>query len=108
MAGKATYYQRGEALDYMNSGSTIIEAGTVIPLVSRVGIAGDNIYPNTTGTIHVSGVFRFAKGSTNEIPMGTAVYFDNDAITEAAGGTEAGYAAETSPATATEILVKIG
>ena len=105
---KASYWQRGETLDYTNATNAVIEAGTVIELTGRIGIAGTNINPGEKGTIHVCGVFEFAKSSSNEISMGTDVYFDGDGITEAESGTQAGYAADNSAAGADTILVKIG
>ena len=105
----ATYFQRGEALDYTNTGSDKITVGTVIKIGTRIGIAGDNILPKATGTIHVSGVFEFKKTGTNEVKMGTNVYFDGTGITETVGSnTPAGYAAEDAAASATSIKVKIG
>lgn len=127
---KAAYWQRGESLDYVNAGDTMIEAGSVVALAERVGIAGDNIAPGKTGSLHVSGVYRFDKTSKNAIQMGTEVYFDGTGITEApaAGGTgaeeeteesgtaedakgdgavKAGYAAEEAAAESTTILVKL-
>nr|DAT60410.1 MAG TPA: protein of unknown function DUF2190 [Caudoviricetes sp.] len=105
----ATYFQRGEALDYTNTGSDKITVGTVIKIGTRIGIAGDDILPKATGTIHVSGVFEFKKTGTNEVKMGTNVYFDGTGITETAGSNAvAGYAAEDATASATSIKVKIG
>ena len=78
----ATYWQRGEALDYVNNTSNMIKVGTVLKIGTRIGIAGDDIAPKATGAIHVSGVYDF--------------------------NTLAGYAAEDSPSTATVIKVKIG
>jgi gifsy-2 prophage putative recA/radA recombinase len=105
----ATYFQRGEALDYTNTGSDKITVGTVIKIGTRIGIAGDDILPKATGTIHVSGVFEFKKTGTNEVKMGTNVYFDGTGITETVGSnTPAGYAAEDAAASATYIKVKIG
>ena len=105
----ATYFQRGEALDYTNTGSDKITVGTVIKIGTRIGIAGDDINPKATGTLHVAGVYEFKKTGTNEIKMGTNVYFDGIGITEVAGSnTVAGYAAEDVVASATTIKVKIG
>ena len=41
---KASYWQRGETLDYKNTGATTIEANTVIELTGRVGIAGTAVW----------------------------------------------------------------
>ncbi|MBO1870082.1 DUF2190 family protein [Lachnoanaerobaculum sp. Marseille-Q4761] len=105
----ATYFQRGEALDYTNTGSNKIAVGTVVKIGTRIGITGDDINPKATGVLHVSGVYDFKKTGTNEIKMGTTVYFDGNGITEAAGSNAvAGYAAEDATASATTIKVKIG
>lgn len=105
----ATYYQRGETLDYTNTGSDKIAVGTVVKIGTRIGIAGDDILPKATGSLHVAGVFEFKKTSAAEIKMGTTVYFDGTGITETEGSNAvAGYAAEDAGTSATTIKVKIG
>lgn len=112
----ATYYQRGESLDYTNSSGSKISAGDVIELGDRIAIAGCDMADGTKGAVEVVGVFLIEKTGTNAISMGTNVYFDGDGITDAAddGGnpatayTPAGFAAAAAAADATEILVKIG
>ena len=73
---KATYWQRGESLDYKNSGSEVIEANSIIDLGTRIGIAGTDINPNEIGSLHVTGIYQFEKTGTGAIDMGAAVYFD--------------------------------
>ena len=104
---KATYWQRGESLDYLNSGSTVIEANTVIAIGTRIGIAGTDINPGEKGSLHVTGVYEIAKTGAGEIAMGAAVYFDGTGITTAEGGTPAGYAAAAAGAGDAVILVKL-
>lgn len=106
---KATYLQRGESLDYLNSTDKAIEAGTIIPLVSRIGVAGATIEPGELGSIHVIGVFEVPKSSKAEITMGTLVYLDATGVTatSAASTVPAGYAAATATAADTTILVKL-
>ena len=58
---KASYWQRGETLDYVNSTSDVIEAGTVLDLTSRIGIIEDNINPGEQGCVNVTGVFQMEK-----------------------------------------------
>ena len=111
----ATYLQRGEALDYINSTNDTIPAGVVVEIGSRIGVTGTDILPGRVGSLHVCGVFEFAKTGSAAIPMGTPVYFDGDGITaEADDGeddptayTPAGYAAASAAATDATILVKI-
>lgn len=115
---KASYWQRGEALDYVNAAETKIEAGTVLTIGKRIGIAGTDINPGELGSVHVSGVYEFDKADKTEIKMGTEVYFTDAGITASATtpgeeekpGTDnvpAGYAAADSPADSTKIYVKI-
>lgn len=105
---KATYWQRGESLDYVNSGSTVIEANSIIDLGTRIGIAGTSINPNEKGSVHVVGIYQFTKKDTGVIALGTAVYYSEDGITATAdGNTPAGYATEASAAGASTILVKL-
>lgn len=113
---KASYWQRGESLDYKNATETTIEANTVVKMAERIGIAGTDILPGAVGDLHMSGVFEFDKTSANAIPMGTSVYFDGTGITEAANDgegeptayTPAGFAAADASAEDKKILVKIG
>ena len=45
----ATYWQRGDAIDYTNGGSAKIEANTVIAFGTKIGIAGTDIMlPSTS------------------------------------------------------------
>jgi predicted RecA/RadA family phage recombinase len=115
---KASYWQRGETLDYKNTGSSTIEANTVVELTGRVGIAGTDIAPGAEGDLHVCGVFEFDKTGTNEIAFGQPVYFDKTGITDAANNgetsgnkvayTPAGFAAKAAAAGDAKVLVKIG
>ncbi len=107
--GKATYWQRGETLDYINTGTVVIEANTVITFGGRIGIAGTDILPGETGSLHVTGVFEMPKTAEGAVGMGTDVYFDGNGITDTKGtGTVmAGYAAQPAAAADTVILVKL-
>ena len=104
---KASYWQRGESLDLKNTTSEIIEANTIIDLTTRIGIAGTNINPGETGSVHVCGVYEIPKSGDAEIAMGAAVYFDGNGITTTTGGTPAGYAAAAAAAGDTVVLVKL-
>ena len=104
----ATYWQRGESLDYVNSGDSVIEANTVIDLKTRIGVAGASINPGEKGSIHVTGVYEIAKTGLKAVEMGEAVYFDGNGITaEAGSATPAGYAAAAAGAEAKTIMVKL-
>lgn len=120
---KAAYWQRGEALDYTNTGTKKIEANTVIVLGGRIGVAGMEISPGELGTLHVTGVYSIPKGK-EEISAGADVYYSeaDGVITTKATTTipgegedesstvnnvKAGFACEGASASDTTVLVKI-
>lgn len=105
---KATYYQRGETLDYIPEED--MEAGAVVPLGTRIGIAAAPTPAGELGHIHVTGVFILEKASTEEIKMGATVYYDAaaDSVTAAEGSNiPAGYAAADAAAADATVLVKL-
>ena len=98
------WYQRGEALDYKNTGDTMIEAGTIITIGERIGIAGGDIAPGAVGAIHVEGVF--AKGA-DALTIGTPVTITDGTAAAAGSGSGNGYVAADAAATDSTVLVKI-
>ena len=107
---KASYWQRGETIDYVNSGTKTIEANTIVALGSRIGVAGTDILPGEKGTLHVTGVFEMPKGS-GEIAAGA----DGQITTSAESGTDtskksntkAGFAVEGAGNDDSFVFVKI-
>ena len=114
-AANAYYQQRGETLDYTNASGSKIDANTLVTIGDRVGVADRDIPDGETAVLHVSGVFRVTKSSSNVIAMGKTVYYDGEGITEAADDSgnpatayvKVGYAAAPAAASDTEILVKL-
>ncbi len=106
---KATYWQRGETLDYKNTTDSKIEANSILCFGSRIGIAGTDILPGELGSLHVTGVFEMPKTSTEAIEMGTEVYFDGNGVTNTKSDDTplAGYAVQAAAASDTVILVKL-
>lgn len=109
---KAVYVQRGESLDYKNSGSAKIVAGDVVLIGSVLGVAGCDIEVGAVGSLHVEGVYKLTKTGTSAISVGAVVYYDGSGITDAAGetaspNTRVGYAVASAAAADAEILVKI-
>lgn len=112
---KAEYWQRGESLDYINSGDTTIEANTIVEIGDRIGVTGTGIAPGMLGSLHVAGVFTMPKTGTAAVAMGKTVYWDGTGITDEADDgeqdptayIEVGYAAAAAAATDTTILVKL-
>ncbi len=106
---KAEYWQRGEAIDFVNDTEETIEANEIVAFGSRVGIAGTVIEPGETGSLHVFGVFEMPKGD-GEIETGADVAYDADAGTVSAAGegaTAIGYATEAAAADDETVKVKL-
>lgn len=104
----ASYWQKGETLDYIPT--TDVENSAVIDLDTRVGVAGTAIAAGDHGQIHVVGVFTMDKAAGVTIDMGAALYYDATAdviTTTAAGNTPAGYAAGPAAANDGTVLVKL-
>lgn len=107
---KATYWQRGETLDFTNATNATIEANTIMAVGDIVGVAGTDIEPGETGSLHIAGVFKMPKATASDvIAMGKKVYFSAAGITAtASGNTYAGIAAAATAATDANILVRLG
>lgn len=76
---RASYWQRGESLDYVNETGEMIEAGEVIAFGERVGVASTDIAPGEKGAIAVEGVFEVPKGD-DAIGAGDEVCFRTAAM----------------------------
>lgn len=107
---KAAYWQRGDTLDYVNTGTDVVEANTILVLGSRIGVAGTDILPGEKGSIHVTGVYEMPKNGA-EISMGADVYYSESdgsfSSTEAEGSVKAGFAAQDAAAGDPSVIVKI-
>lgn len=105
---KANYCHKGESLDYVNTTEAKIEAGDVLAMGGRIGVAGTDIEPGKLGSVHVSGVYEFTKKDKAELAVGTVVYLAADGITTTkTDNTLAGYVAAASPAGSVSVWVKI-
>lgn len=107
-ATKATYWQRGETIDFKNAGDTIIPANTIVKIGARIGVAGTDINPGEIGTLHVAGIFKMEK-VTGEITVGAEVYLDTDGkiTTDKGENTLAGFATEKAESDDAFAIVKI-
>jgi predicted RecA/RadA family phage recombinase len=107
---KAAYWQRGDTIDYVNSGDDVIEANAILVIGSRIGVAGTDILPGEKGSIHVTGVYEMPKDGA-EISAGADVYYsENDgsfSATETEGSVKAGFAAQDAAAGDSSVFVKI-
>ena len=104
----AKYIQRGEIIDYLNGTDAAIEAGAVVSLATRIGIAAEPIAAGETGAVHVTGVFEIEK-KAEALTVGAAVYYSADGITAtASGNTPAGWVVAAAAADDATARVKIG
>lgn len=105
---KATYVQEGNNLDYRNFGSEKIEAGDIISLTTRVGVAGTSMDVGALGSVVVTGVFSLPK-ATGAIALGTLVYYNatEGKITTTNTDIPAGYAVAAAASGDTTVLVKL-
>lgn len=111
---KTEYWQKGSALDYKNGTNATIQAGTLVKIQDRFGIAGDDIKPGQTGSLVVDGCFKMPKVSGEAYDVGTNLFMDeeNDRVTKVSGSGDAkniavGYAAYSAKATDTHVIVKL-
>ena len=106
----ASFWQKGERIDYVNGTGAKISANTIIPYGSRIAIAGADIADGEKGALYVEGVFKMPKYDSTAINAGVDVYWDdtNGGITTTStDNTPAGFAAAAAAAADEIILVKI-
>lgn len=105
----ATYIQRGETIDFVNGTDTAIEAGAVVSLATRIGIAAAPIAAGKTGAVHVTGVFEIEKKASEALTVGAAVYYSADGITATStDNVPAGWVIAAAAADDATVRVKIG
>lgn len=107
---KASYWQRGEAIDYTNPTEETIEAGTVVSLNYIVGVAATDIPAKETGALHIEGVFNMPKEAGTTFEVGDAVCMSVDSgklQKHQAGDKPVGVVVSKPVENATSVLVKI-
>lgn len=109
MAKTATYWQKGESLDYLNETGAAIPAGTVLKLGVHIGVAGTDIPPEGMGSVHMVGVFKIEKKTGTALAVGDPVKFDDaTGIEKDTDGTATvGYAVEAAKAEESTAFVKL-
>lgn len=107
---QATYWQRGETIDYTNAGDPIA-AGQIIKLGDAVGVAASPIGTNETGSVHIEGVFRVPKVEQEKIELGVVVYLKEEegkaTKTKAGSDPRLGHSIAEAAETDADVLVKI-
>jgi predicted RecA/RadA family phage recombinase len=103
------FVQRGETIDFKNSGIAEIKANDVVSLDTRIGVAGCSIPVGSTGTVHVVGVFDAPAITTESFTVGQAAYWKDNLLTiTAAGAIPAGWVVEAKATAGSRAKVKIG
>jgi predicted RecA/RadA family phage recombinase len=108
---KGTYIQKGETIDYTNGGASAIGYGDVIPLVTRIGMAGEDIAVGATGSVKTTGIYELPAVNNAAFAVGDQLYWDAAAgnlTNVSAGNTPAGWATEPKALAGTTARVKIG
>ena len=102
------YVQEGQTISITNTGSSVIESGDPVVVVSLVAVSLVDIAPNETGTGMAEGVFLLPKVPADAIPAGTKVYIaDGEIQLASADAVAAGIAWEAAVAGSTVVEVKI-
>ena len=104
----ATYVQRGEAIDYVNATAETIPANTVVLLGKHIGVAGGDIAPGETGTLHMIGVFEIAKKSGTTLAAGDNIVFAEGTGIDKATTDVMGYAVKAAASGDATATVRIG
>lgn len=105
----SNYVQRGESIDFKNTGVALIKANEVVEIETRIGVAGSDIPVGFVGALHVIGVFDIPATPTEVYKVGQAVYFKDGLITSvAAAAIPAGYAIEPKATSKNIARIKIG
>ena len=72
----AQFIQKGDIVDYTNSGEAAIEYGQLIIGKDKIFVAAEEIAPGATGGVHASGVFKMAAETTAAFAFGQKIYYD--------------------------------
>lgn len=74
---KASYLQKGERLDFINSTATDIEAGDILAFgEKRIVVAACPIAVGLKGAVSAEGIFNVPKDTSTAIECGAVVFFD--------------------------------
>lgn len=103
---KAKFWNKGEVISYLNVTEYTIEDGDLVVLGNRVGIAGCPIYPNESGSVHVTGIWELKNNSFENIDVGEIVYWGNSGITKTETTVKVGWCVKLS-SDSEKIFVKI-
>lgn len=110
MSKLASYWQRGESLDYQNNTEALIPAGACVLVGTVLGVAAEDIPAGGFGALHVEGVYEIPKKAEVAIKAGAKVTYTEDNGIDAVSDTTTtvvGYAVENADASAATAMVKL-
>lgn len=76
LGGNIMYIQKGETIDYRNSGLLPIQYNQVVNLTTRIGIADEAIAVGAVGSVCVTGVYELPAINTAAFAVGETLYWD--------------------------------
>ncbi|KFC13128.1 hypothetical protein GTGU_00170 [Trabulsiella guamensis ATCC 49490] len=103
------YQQDGYTMDFTNTGTAAILSGAPVVVGGVVGVAHGDIPVDSSGVLHMAGVFVLPKAS-EAIAAGTKLYINNGKVTATAptNPAVAGTAWETVTVDAKAVAVRLG
>ena len=105
---KAVYVQPGKNLDYKNETGSLIEAGSVVQIGNRIGIAGTTIPVGELGSIVMEGIYKLPKKESEVVTLGAELAYEESGMTAATEQKKAvGYAVAAAKAEDSAVLVKL-
>jgi len=108
---KGTYIQKGEIIDYVNNGASNIAYNDVVPMISRIGVAAENIPVGGIGGVRTEGIYELPAVNDAAFSVGDQLYWDatNGKLTKESSDTvPAGWCVEAKETTGVVAKVKIG
>lgn len=106
---QAHYVQRGESIDFVNSGAVEIKANDVVSMSTRIGVAGCDIPVGGKGSVNVIGIFDVPAVTTEAFTVGQEVYWNGTALSSvSSGNVRAGWVVEAKAQSGNRARVKIG
>ncbi len=107
---KANYVQKGEILDFKNTGDEAIGYHDLVVMGGRVGVAQEVIPAGGVGSVSVTGVYEVPADTTAAFVTGETLYWDeeNSKVVKTAGAVVAGWSFTDKVTAGAVALVKIG
>lgn len=110
MAHTASFVQKGDTIDYVNSTGGAIPHNNVVVLTNRIGVSLETIAEDATGGVRVTGVFELPSVENAAFAVGDILFWDadNEVLTKTeAGNAYAGWCTEVKATAGATARVKL-